>query len=343
MNKPYTINNSKYTNKKSNLFLIVVHKGVNYHISVPAVFSDLDFGNNVECYLGHYEEGGKYALKLTRYYIVSKLYKEGEKYSFRIKDIKTDSDQLSVSWLLEDDYGYHNLYLPDDDFSTRDGDNNFKIGDYIDLYVRKINQKGYLTLVLEKTNIKQSKYIVEDVFKEINFEGYEIEYFYNLYDEGVIQFDEETQQKQSYLNQYHEGENLWIFSYFSFLDEKIVHELEDGEFIRAKTLIEIYIRLEKWLIYSSDYLKNFLPYKAAMIIEKAERKINSLEGKIEAIDLYLNDEDQKFIEAAKKQVINTRYLPKNKIATIKELARVSSFFVEDSNENLLLDTLILQI
>lgn len=331
----------RYTNKNGNIFLVAVYKSSNYHISVPAKYANIDFGNTIECNLGYYDIADRPALKLTRSFIVKKLYEEKKKYPFRIMKFVQDEAQATLSWIVEDQYGYSNMYHPDNDLSRKSYNEAVKVGDEVELYVWKITSRGYLTLVHELSDVKTSKYFAEDVFNEIGLPGFEKDYFFVLQREEDSEEGENDDTQQSYISQYHEGENLWIFSYFSFLDEKINSDLEDGEFAEAQTLLDIYIRLERWLVYSSDYLKNFLPFRAKTIIEKAEGKIRTLEAKQEAITLFLNDLDQEFVSEVKKQLSNTRYLPAKKIAVLREVIRISDFFVEDSDNNDLFDVILL--
>lgn len=315
-----------YLNKNGNRFLMVEYLGNPYHINVPERFAHLNFENTVECQLGYYTEGNRYSLKLTRYAIISRLYEKGKKYSFFVESQMIHPQQELIYWVLKDEYGYTNHYYPDSDLSKDDNFPPLKEGEYTELFVWKITEKGYLALSQRLSVIQPSKYIVEEVFEAIGYQGKENELFYHLEQEYPTIPSDDEENKISYLSQYQQGENLWFFTYFAFLDEQITHEIKDQNYDRARQFLDIYIKLERWLIYRSDYLKNFLPFKAAIIIEKAEFKIETLEAQLKIIDLLSNNQKMDFLEEIQSQMSNTRYLPKDKKNVLKELLKYTDIF-----------------
>ncbi|EKB55476.1 AlbA family DNA-binding domain-containing protein [Bergeyella zoohelcum] len=322
-----------HINRNGTRFLVVEYKGKHYHISVPEKHKNTLFEKEIGCQLSYHPEGDRYYLKLTRYALISAQYKKGNQYPFTLQSITLDAETATQCWILKDENGYINHYYPDSDLSRNDDFPTVKEGDVLMLYVWKINEKGYLSLSQNASVIRSAKYEIEDVFSQIGYQGAEQELFYDL---GKEQLEKQipTEEKPSFLEQYHDGENLWFFTYFNFLDEKIDETIEENNYPFTEKILDTYIRLERWLIYTSDYLKNFLPYKAAIIIEKAETKIESLEAHKEAIHLIINEKETIFFEQILSQLKNTRYLPKQRKDTFKALIKIIDFIHHDETRSL---------
>lgn len=332
-----------YYNKNNNLFAVTEYLEKQFIVNVPPTLSQENLGESIMVHLGTYNDGNP-TLKVIRSYITSKLFKVGEKYSFIIDKQFHDPLNGMIHWSLKDQYKMYNNYHPSNDISFSAEMNKLQEGDTIDLYVLKITEKGYLTLVNELNGWDRINYLVEDVFEAIGYSDYEDKYFFKLLLESE-NIDDPLDDKKNltYIDQYNDGENLWVFTYLSYLDIEIFKKLDEGEYEISKTLIDIYIKIEKWILEGSDYLKNFSLHKTAEIIQKAESKIEKLEAMLSAIDLYLDDKDQEFLLGIKESLNRTPYLSKSNKSILKELVKISQFFNADSNDENLYDTIISMI
>ncbi|WP_162300303.1 RNA-binding domain-containing protein [Epilithonimonas hispanica] len=343
-NQIYTLPIIKsYYNKNNNLFAVTEFLEKQFIVNIPPTLSQENLDDNISVHLGTYSDGSS-TLKVVRSYITSKLYKVGEKYSFIIEKQFHDPANGMTYWSLKDQYKMYNNYHPSNDISFSKEMSKLQEGDTIELYVFRITERGYLDLINAITDWDSINYLVEDVFDAIGYADEEDKYFFNLLSESENADDPLDEKKNlSFIDQYNDGENLWVFSYLAFLDLEIFKKLDEGEYEVAKILIDIYIKIEKWILEGSDYLKNFSMHKTTEIIQKAESKIEKLEAMLNAIDLYLDDKDQEFLSGIKESLNRTPYLSQSNKNILKELVKISQFFNADSNDENLYDTIFLMI
>lgn len=314
-----------FLNKRGNLVMIVCYEDNKYYISTPPYLSHASFGSPVEANVATREDGSEY-LRLSRKYISETLYTIGEKYTFKITSQVSNHESGINYWLVEDEYGYRSRYFPQDDFSFVDENAKLREGDTIDLTVLFISNNGNIKLVIDVDDLDKKNYLVEEVFETIGYNNKEDKYFFEY--ANVLHTDDEmiNESENSFLEQYNEGNNLWLFSYLSFLDSEIFNELAKGDFENAKTLIDLYLRLEKWMLEDSDYLSNFSHQKIGGIINKAEEKISKLKATHDAIDIFLKDEDEVYINELNDSLERTPYLRRERKELFKQFLNISQYF-----------------
>lgn len=332
-----------YINRNDNLFAKVKYKDKFYSISIPPILKNLDLGNTVQVVMGTYKLNNAPTLKPTRFFIINKLFNTSQQYQFVIEDQIFNQETGITKWFLRDEYNYYHNYYPYNDLTFNSDYNKLNIGDTIKLTIIKISDKGFLTLVSELANWSKNNYLIEDVFEEIGYGDKEDEYFFKNKDFLINEDNDiETVNESSYIDQYNEGENLWVFSYLANLDIEIYNELGNENYERSLTLIDIYVKIEKWILEGSNYLLNFSEFRRPDIIRKAESKIEKLEALAEALHIYLEGEDQKFLEEIKESLARSPYLNQKKKNILKQIINISQYFNSDA-DHLIYDTIILMI
>ncbi len=340
--KVYTLPVVKtYINKNNHRFAILNYKANNYHIHIPHIIDHIDLDDELPVSLGYYKRNTNVSLRLTRYYVVTHIFEEGKKYHFEITQQLHNSETGVSYWALRDAHGMYNHYYPENDLTFSSDMNQLNVGDSVELYVLKISNRGYLDLVCEILEWNQSNYDVKAVFEAIGYAQQEETYFFNLGIDDDDDDDLSEEQERSYISQYTDGENLWVFSYLTVLDHQIFAKLNEGEYEEAKTLIDIYIKMERWILEGSDYLRNFSSFKREDIIQKAEHKIEQLSERRQAIDLYLEDKDQEFLRDVKAKLSLSPYLNKKTRALLKALVNISQYFSADSEDDNLYSAVML--
>lgn len=332
-----------YINRNDNLFAKVQYKDKFYSISIPPILKNKDLGDTVQVVLGTYKLKNATTLKPTRFYIINKLFRTSQQYQFVINNQIFNQETGITKWELRDEYNYFHNYYPYNDLTFNSDYNKLNNGDSIELTVIKISDNGFLTLVSELADWSKNNYLIEDVFEEIGYADKEDEYFFKNKD--FLTNDEtdiETVNDSSYIDQYNEGENLWVFSYLANLDIEIYAELGNENYERSLTLIDIYVKIEKWILEGSNYLLNFSEFRRPDIIRKAESKIEKLEALAEALHIYLEGEDQKFLEEIKESLARSPYLNQKKKNILKQIINISQYFNSDA-DRLIYDTIILMI
>lgn len=314
-----------FTNKRGNQVLIVCYENNKYYINTPPFLSHAIFKSPVEANIATREDGSVY-LRLSRKYISETLYTIGKKYTFKITSQVSNHESGINYWLVEDEYGYRSRYFPQNDLSFEVENAKLREGDTIDLTLLSISNNGNIKLVLDVDDLDKKNYLVEEVFDTIGFYDKEDEYFFEY--ANVLGIDDEVIDEfgYSFLEQYNEGNNLWLFSYLGFLDGEIFNELAKGDFDNAKTLIELYLRLEKWMLEDSDYLSNFSHQKIGGIIAMAEDKISKLKATNDAIDIFLKDEDEQYINELNASLLRTPYLRRERKEMFKQFLNISQYF-----------------
>lgn len=320
-----------YTNKNNKKFIIATYNNNDYYIHIPPNIQNENLGNTVDCYLGYYNNNSLPNLKLTRSFISQLIYKEKQKYTFILKHKEINNETAILRWTLENS-GYLHYFYPTSDPLMTDELLKLNEGDNIDLFVRKISDKGYLSLTINYINRENKKYLIEEIFEEIGYSNLEDEYFFNPLKGQINQDNEKTE--ITYIDQYNEGENLWVFSYLAYLDEEIFNTLELGNYEKCIGIINLYIKLEHWILEGSDYLRNFSDYTTPEIIKKAEYKIEVLSSMLKAIDIYLKGEEQTFIDEVKAILKRSPYLNKERQLVLKEIVKLSNYFSGDTDIHL---------
>lgn len=329
----------RYINKNDNEHIVVSYNSKEYHIYLPPNFACIDLGDKISVHLVRYDSGD-WNLQISRSSIVKKVYKTKEKYKFTIEEEKISTRNGMMYWRLKDEHGLINNYHPEHDITYNNSLSNLKKGDSLELYVYDIYKNGFLDLVYEIKDWDSTDYLAEELFAAIGYEDQEEEYFFKYFSQFR---EDDTEQEVSFDEQYNQGNNLWVFSYLAFLDSEILRNLEEAQYFEAKTFIDIYIKIEKWILEGSDYLNNFSKYKAGDIIQKAESKINKLQATERAMDIYLKGEDQDFIESIQESLSRTPYLNPEKKNTFKEIVKLSQYFSSDTEDTTFHKALILII
>lgn len=318
-----------YLNKLDNLIMIVGYKDRNYRIYPPSYFSHVAFKSPVFANIFANEDGSDPYLRLALKYISNTFYTEGKRYLFTIKEQVYNHESDVYYWLMEDENGKRNRYYPENDLTFDNEIAKLREGDTIELYVQWISDSGQVTLIYDVKNWKDKNYLVEDVFEAIGYSNKEDKYFFNYSNMFAINDGEFDDSECSFLEQYNEGNNLWVFSYLSFLDVKMFNVLAKGRYDEVKSLIDIYLSIEKWMLEESDYLTNFSQWKRDGIIQKAEKKIEKLKALLKAIDIYLNKSEQEYIDSVNTTLLRTRYLNSKKKEEFKQFLNVSQYFRDE--------------
>jgi len=330
-----------YYNKKDNLVMIVGYKHKHYYLNVPSHLSQVDFKPPIIANITTSEDGTKRYLRLSRKYISESLYSVGKQYTFKIVN-QIESYERGISfWVVKDENGIRNRYYPEDDLTFDNEINKLREGDKIELTVLSISDNGNIKLISDVKNWEDKNYLVEEMFETIGYADKEDEYFFKYANVLGVSDEDIDNSENSFLEQYNEGNNLWVFSYLSFLDSEIFNELEKGKFEEAKTLINIYLSIEKWMLEESDYLTNFSQFKIEGIIQKAEHKIFKLNAALTAIDIFLEGKDQEYIDDMNESLSRTPYLKNEKKEVFKQFLNISQYFRGDADFEELSNTILL--
>ncbi|MFV0182007.1 ATP-binding protein [Empedobacter falsenii] len=330
-NNVYSLKIDTITSSNNGLnFANSLYKGNKYSFLIPQSIKDLKIGDSVDVNLYRNREG-ETKLNFTRRFIATKLYTIGQKYSFEIEQIAINSFNDLEVWKLVDPFtNFKQDYYPSYDKSFANEKQEYSTGDTIELIVTNITDKGILHLTTKPTNnYERTQYVIEDIFDKLLIKNYLQEYFYDL-EEFIDENDE-----NNFIEQYKSGSNLWLFSYFTLLDKLIYLELEDGEFIQVNTIIDIYTKLEKWMLLSG-YMNNFSADKKSDILKKSKQKSEKLIALKSAVDLYLESKNEEYITELDQQLNNTPVLLDDQKATLIELFRISHLINTDDYN---LDTL----
>lgn len=328
-----------YFNQNQTRYAVLEYEGKTITTNLPSALNEVELDETIPFYLGSYKDGTP-TLNVVRNYSMQKLYNIGERYKFIIHKKNYDPENGTSYWELKDNYGFYNRYYPNSDRTFDSKFNFLEEGDDIELIVKYHTPTGYLSLVNEITDYSEAKYLAEDLFEAIGYKDGEDKYFFT---EDVLNKEGDTSsgKKHTYIDQYNEGENLWIFSYLSFLDGEIFRKLEEGEFDTAKVLVDIYLKIEKWMLEESDYLLNFSPESQFDIASKAENKIQQYSSTLEAINLFLEDKDQEYVEEILKRFKKSPYINPEKRAVFKQLVRISQYFSGISEDKQIYEAIML--
>lgn len=321
-----------FINKNDKRF--IVGEINNKFYSFPFNYPDITFniGEFLKCNISYYKETKAPYFKITRAYLINKLYIINERYKFTLEDKVINEELGTQYWVLKDHLNLLNHYHVDNDMSFSDHMYDLEIGDDIELYILNITEKGFLKLAYEKNSYEKRNYLVEEIFNEIGYTDKQNIYFFNF-------FSANNTSNNSYLTQYNEGENLWVFTYFSLLDSKIIELLDEGNFEECKIIIDIYIKIENWILYRSDFLKNFSSYKVADIKVKAEHKSRKLQGLYDALILFIEGKEIDYLTNLNIDLNKTIFIQDRDKNVLKGICNISQYFSSDLDDELLIDTI----
>lgn len=344
LDRDYEFELKKYfLNKWRNLVFIVEYDDKNYFLNPPQHLSQVKFKSPVIVNVATNEDGTDRYLRLSHKYLSESLYEVGRRYTFTI-DEQVENTKSGISfWVVVDEHGNRCRYFPDGDLTFDDETARLRVGDSIELTVLSITDRGHVKLITDIKNWHDRGYLVEDVFESIGYKDGEEQYFFKYANVLGVDDEEMEDRENTFLVQYNEGNNLWVFSYLSFLDEEVYNDLEAGDFENAKTLIDIYIRIEKWVLEGSDYLTNFSRFKMDSIILKAEHKIVKLEASLAAINIFLEGKDQEYIEQMNAMLGRTPYLNAEKKEVFKQFLNISQYFRVEADFEELSGTIFLML
>jgi hypothetical protein len=269
--------------------------------------------DKVTCLVSQVLENKIY-LTQDRYSILSKLYNEGENYSFLVLSLENDYKTNAQYYLLLDNYGFnHKLYYNEFDSSSFEA---IKINTQCSLYVRQIDEKGHLVLFLNSFSNLGVFVTVQSIFESINQLENINKYFFELKDE-IKNRSYRYQPFSQLFEDYENKENLWVFSYLSFLDAIIQNCIKRNELETAIEFNVIYISIEEWMLEGSDFLQKFSPEKRQIIISKAEDQLIKAKAREEALKLIITEKSESYIQEVLKTLKLSKYLRGNKINVFK--------------------------
>lgn len=203
-----------------------------------------------------------------------------------------------------------------------------KEGDKVDLYVTDVSAAGYLNLAAALIDWTNKNYDVQTVFQQINLGGKEEDFFFNLADQFKV-----LQAKDAflidYLEQYEANNNLWVFSYLSFLDQYIFILLAEQAHEQAQQVIQVYLNFEFWILNTSDYLTIFSKQKRENLIIKAENKLEQLTALQQVLQWYRNGEIEEKINLFHEQLLRNGYLNKEKAAQVVAIFMSIEYFRDE--------------
>lgn len=249
-----------------------------------------------------------------KYATLKHLYKEDKYYDFKVKSLEIDEKNNAQFHLLQDTYGfYHKLYFHEYDSS---GFAAIAVNDKQSLYLRKIDEKGHLVLFQKSISNLGVFITVEYLFENINQSENLIKYFYELKEE----INKNIYRKQPFIHlfeDYENKENLWIFSYLSFLETYIQTLIKDNRLKEALEFNNIYIVIEEWMLERSDFLQKFGQEKRLLIITKAEDQLIKAKARGEALDLIIKENSESYIQEVLEILRLSGHLRENKINVFK--------------------------
>ncbi|MDD2673922.1 MAG: putative DNA binding domain-containing protein [Flavobacterium sp.] len=258
----------------------------------------------------------KIKLFQDRYSMLLNLYTEGNKHEFNVVSQENDSNTNSKYFILTDKYGFtHKLYSNDFD---NDEFEDIQSGQGIWLYVKRIDEKGHVVLNIDAPERHSSFTYVESIFEFLNKSNEIDRYFYFIRDE----LKKDIYQEKHYIQlfeDYEKRENLWVFSYLSFLNEYIHNSVKENLLEIAIEFSDLYLEIEEWMLEGSDFLQKFSPEKRPTIIQKAEQQLKNARIRKEALILIKNQQSELYIQDVLKTLRVSSYLRDDKVNIFKNL------------------------
>ncbi len=337
---------SSYYNKNGNRYAILDYNGYKVKASLPKALNGKHLEHKLPFFLGNYDNGEP-SLFIDNKYLNSRFYEVGESYNFTIRLKHHDAEQGVSYWVLDDENHLTHLYYPNSDMSFNYNVDSFNNGETIRLAVRGFSHHGALRLVNKIVEVEEAKYTAEELFKSIGYENKIDAYFYTDQekdeDEELSDEVRESHLKQSYLSQYNEGENLWVFTYLSTLDRKIYDKLDQRDFDEAQELLDLYIKIEKWILEGSDFLSNFSKSTIDDIIIKAETKITRYSFFKNALNMFLEGTVEGYLTIIQNRLMVSPYLSKDNKQTFIEIVKASKYFLDELTDDVIFEVMLLAI
>lgn len=286
----------------------------------------INFPEKIQCHFKSELKG----LQLHYPFLKKFIYKDkiGTKQYFTITEIMNNSDTGIQTWKVRDQYDIPHFYNPELDRSF-DSNSTISVGDEIELTILNFTSSDNLKLIHSFAPKNTKNFLVEDIFDAIGYSDEDTKYFFELAQQIAIAESLNT----NYLDQYNDGNNLWIFSYFYALDLWILNLLEEGDFEECKKVISIYQAFEQWIIEDSTFLEAFSEHKAQESIRKGESKLESLGNLHEAILLIENGKDDELIEDVLNKLQEGKHVLSKRKNIFKELVRISQFINIDEDQD----------
>ncbi|QBN20269.1 ATP-binding protein [Flavobacterium nackdongense] len=249
-----------------------------------------------------------------KYATLKHLYAEDKYYNFKVLSLEIDDKNNAQFYLLQDTYGfYHKLYFHEFD-ST--GFASIGVNEKQSFYLRKIDEKGHLVLYQKSVSNLGVFITVESLFENINQSQNVNKYFFELKEElnkNIYRKQPFTQLFEDYENK----ENLWIFSYLSFLETYIQSLVKYNLIEKAFEFNQIIIDIEEWMLEGSDFLQKFGHEKRQLIITKAEDQLDKAKARGEALNLIINENSESYIQEVLDILRLSGHLRGNKINVFK--------------------------
>ena len=262
----------------------------------------------VKCYVYDIKYGST-LLHFSKHFLISQLYTVGEKYRFEIVSEEKYDDYSYV--LLNDEYGFsHRLY--NSDYIANDY-LKIRTQDSCELYVKQINATGFLTLYVEEVNSTVHFFKAEDVFDEL---GFDINTYFFSY---KYEYEKALKGYESPINSNNNQQNLWLFSYLSFIHKSIIYKINSSEYEIALDLLNLYIQFEEWMIEGSSFLDNFSSSKKESIIFKAESQLSRAKNRVKALNIIISPDKDKYIDTTLKRLTISGRLTDEKLKVLKEV------------------------
>lgn len=310
------------------------HKGIKATVKALS-FQTESLPIRVSC-LVQQIEGHKIRVVQDKYNLLKDLYQEGRNYDFQVTEIKEDENTGEDYYLLIDEFGFYHRFFANE-YVGRELD-KIEVGKLKQFHVKRINDKGYLILYINTSENEGNFYSAEEVFEAIGLENKIKELFYD-FRELLI---DERYQKQSFsnlFNDYDNQENLWLFSYLSFIESYRINLYEKNDWDLAIELTVVYIAVEEWMLEGSDFLSNFSQEKKDLTIQKAERRLEKVKFELQALRMVADKNGKNFIREINNKINKSGYLRADNLGVFKALLRINPDLLE-SNDSEIVSVLV---
>ena len=261
----------------------------------------------------------KIQISQDRFSLLSSVYRENRSYNFHIDSINIDENSGDEYYLVSDNYGfYHRVFF--NEYVIENLDKNV-VGEDQDFYLKRIDEKGFLVLHVNTSEHSGTFYSAEQIFAQLDIEGQIDTFFYSF--EEILKDKRFKDQAYSFLfEDYRNRENLWIFSYLSFLEHYTIILCAKQLWDEVIDITNIYIALEEWMLEGSDFLNNFSKEKKEITIQKAERKLEQAKFRQEALKIAKEGKSEEFINEINEKLGKTGYLRPNKMGVFKAILKI---------------------
>ncbi len=313
----YNFNVNGYREINNTLsILLLERKGFNYSVRGYEFQKESSCPDIVRCIVQSIQQNKVY-LSQDKYALLNQFYEEGKKYPFKV--ISLEQDENVKFYLLEDKFHLrHRIYFSNyckKEFET------LKEGAICELFLKRIEKKGYLLLSLISVDLNTKFYSVEEVFGAIGVTDAN-KYFYNLKNDFEQILDGKG--KTNPVVDHNSRENHWLFTYLQFIPSFVSKLISNERIDEAKEFLQLNINLEKWILEGSDFLNNFSFEKKDQIILKAEYTIQKSLIKIQACNLIQSDGTHLFIERTLSNLTKSGRLRNASVLLFKEILALTN-------------------